>query len=375
MSAAAPPATIVVPTRDRAGYLDVALRSFRPQAADAGAEVIVVVDGYDPESVVVAAAARSARDRARRAARTERRAQRRLEGRRRRAGDLRRRRRRGAAHVAALAARGGRGDARARRLRRADPRRHRRRRAARSCGRDTPPITTLDHGAADVDVARRLEREPRDPQSRARDGRRLRRVDPGRRRRRGGVAGALPLDRRPASATSPPQDWSTAASGPDATLRALARAQYHRGRAARRQDVRKGVAPSLAGELRARRRLRRAHARARLPQRRHAHRPRARPHAGGAARDRAPHAGRRRSDATGHRRTGRPAGPTDWASGESGIVGGVRLGVRTRVEDALLDARRWATLEPLAPARAPRAKRRRAAACSRSGSSARTART
>jgi hypothetical protein len=38
--------------------------------------------------------------------------------------------------------------------------------------------------------------------------------------------------------------------------------------------------------------------------------------------------------------------PLDWASGESGIVGGVRLGVRTRVEDALLDARRWATLEP-----------------------------
>jgi hypothetical protein len=41
------------------------------------------------------------------------------------------------------------------------------------------------------------------------------------------------------------------------------------------------------------------------------------------------------------------AGPTDWASGESGIVGGIRLGVRTRVEDALLDARRWATGEPL----------------------------
>ncbi len=46
------------------------------------------------------------------------------------------------------------------------------------------------------------------------------------------------------------------------------------------------------------------------------------------------------------------AGPTDWASGESGIVGGIRLGVRTRVEDALLDARRWATLEPLRLARA-----------------------
>jgi len=50
--------------------------------------------------------------------------------------------------------------------------------------------------------------------------------------------------------------------------------------------------------------------------------------------------------------TAEHAGPTDWASGESGIVGGIRLGVRTRVEDALLDARRWATLEPLRLARA-----------------------
>jgi hypothetical protein len=49
-----------------------------------------------------------------------------------------------------------------------------------------------------------------------------------------------------------------------------------------------------------------------------------------------------------------PVGPTDWASGESGIVGGIRLGVRTRAEDALLDARRWATLEPLRLARAAR---------------------
>lgn len=48
------------------------------------------------------------------------------------------------------------------------------------------------------------------------------------------------------------------------------------------------------------------------------------------------------------------SGPLDWASGESGIVGGVRLGVRTRVQDALLDARRWATLEPLRLRRAAR---------------------
>ena len=47
-------------------------------------------------------------------------------------------------------------------------------------------------------------------------------------------------------------------------------------------------------------------------------------------------------------------GPADWASGESGIVAGVRLGVRTRAEDALLDARRWATLQPLRLARAAR---------------------
>jgi len=50
------------------------------------------------------------------------------------------------------------------------------------------------------------------------------------------------------------------------------------------------------------------------------------------------------------------ASPADvpWASGESGIVGGVRAGMRTRVQDALLDARRWATLEPPRLARAAR---------------------
>ncbi len=40
-----PPASIIVPTRDRADYLDVALRSIAPQAAEHGAEVIVVDDG------------------------------------------------------------------------------------------------------------------------------------------------------------------------------------------------------------------------------------------------------------------------------------------------------------------------------------------
>jgi len=44
----------------------------------------------------------------------------------------------------------------------------------------------------------------------------------------------------------------------------------------------------------------------------------------------------------------------DWVSGESGIVGGIRLGVRTRAEDALLDARRALTLQPWRLRRAAR---------------------
>ncbi|MCW3006508.1 MAG: hypothetical protein JWP17_1134, partial [Solirubrobacterales bacterium] len=48
----APPPTvsIAIPTRDRAAYLDVALRSLGRE----GAEVLVVVDGPDPESAAVA---------------------------------------------------------------------------------------------------------------------------------------------------------------------------------------------------------------------------------------------------------------------------------------------------------------------------------
>jgi GT2 family glycosyltransferase len=41
----APLASIIVPTRERAGYLDVALASIAPQAAAAGAELLVVDDG------------------------------------------------------------------------------------------------------------------------------------------------------------------------------------------------------------------------------------------------------------------------------------------------------------------------------------------
>ena len=49
-----PTATIVLPTRDRAAYLDVALRSIVPQAREHGAEMLVVTDGPDPASEAVA---------------------------------------------------------------------------------------------------------------------------------------------------------------------------------------------------------------------------------------------------------------------------------------------------------------------------------
>jgi GT2 family glycosyltransferase len=45
MMAKPPPASVIVPTRDRPRYLDVALASIAPQAAAHGAEVIVVDDG------------------------------------------------------------------------------------------------------------------------------------------------------------------------------------------------------------------------------------------------------------------------------------------------------------------------------------------
>jgi GT2 family glycosyltransferase len=53
-SLAAPVASIVIPTRKRPGYLDAALASVVPQAELAGAEVIVVNDGGDPATTEVA---------------------------------------------------------------------------------------------------------------------------------------------------------------------------------------------------------------------------------------------------------------------------------------------------------------------------------
>ena len=121
--------------------------------------------------------------------------------------------------------------------------------APRSCGREPPPITTLDLGPEDTDARfawganmaiRRsaLERVgPFDPS--LEDGgdeqewqERLRTDKPGARVLY--VAAAAVEHRR---------------AGRDARLRALCRASLLRGRAARRFDARRGRAPSLGGEL------------------------------------------------------------------------------------------------------------------------------
>lgn len=250
MSAAAPPATIVVPTRDRAGYLDVALRSLAPQATDAGAELIVVLDGPDAASAAVAE-----RHGARIVALPQ-------------PSGLNAARNRGwttaagqlvvfvdddveappgwlAALVAAAAATPERdvfaGPIRAVLEGNGLVARH-------SCGREPAPITTLDAGPADRDVEagwganlaiRRAALETVGGFDEAIGGGGDEEEWQQRYRSTGGrvrYVAAAGLDHRRIPA--------------DATLRALARAQYRRGRAVRRWDAHRGEAPSLAAELR-----------------------------------------------------------------------------------------------------------------------------
>ncbi len=243
-----PTATIVIPTRCRADYLEVTLRSVLGQARPAGAEVLVVSDGIDPGAEAVCArhgvrllalarplGANAARNAALRAS----------------SGDpvvfidddveapegwL-------AAMLEGVAAAGDRdvfgGPIRAR-LEGGGP---------RACGREPPPITTLDHGPADRDVAlvwsanmairRRAFELAGEFDETITGGRGDEEEWEHRYRASGGrvryLARAGLVHRR---------------SARDATVRALARAAYRQGRAARRNDVRKGTPPSLRGELR-----------------------------------------------------------------------------------------------------------------------------
>ena len=236
----------MIPTRGRPAYLDVALASIVPQAADEDAELIVVNDGGDPGTAAVAArhgaavvvpatpGANAARNAGIATA----------------CGDLivlldddveapagwl-------ANLLAGVAAAPGHdvfgGPIRAR-LEGGGP---------RSCGREAPPVTTLDRGPVDRDVdlvwsanmairrsaVERVGRFDEDLRGRGEEEAWERRY-----RALGGrvrYVAAAGLDHRRTAA--------------DATLARLARAAFAHGRNARRYDVRKGAAPSLAGELR-----------------------------------------------------------------------------------------------------------------------------
>jgi glycosyltransferase involved in cell wall biosynthesis len=243
----APTASIVIPTLGRPDYLDVALRSVVPQARAAGAEVLVVTDGPDPatdtvarhhEVRVVSLPTRSGLNATRNAGLSAA------------SGDpivlidddvsapdgwL-------AAMLEGIRAApehdvfGG-------------PIRPRfEGRAPHGCGREPPPITTLDFGRGDRDVPL--------------------------------VWGANMAIRRSAlarigrfedsmSGLGDEEEWEErykakggrirylAAAGlehrrvaEDSRLRSLARARYRQGREARRNDLRKGAAPPLRGEVR-----------------------------------------------------------------------------------------------------------------------------
>ena len=260
-----PPASIVIPTRARLDYLEVALASIAAQAADAGAEVLVI----DDAGPSLAARALAARFGARyephpaplglNVARNTRRGA--LE---RRAGGVRRRRHQGEPGVAASAAR--------RRAR--APRRGRVHRSDQALPRGSAAAHVRARGPADHVAGPGARGHPRaicmgrqhgDPPQRARARRTVRRLARAW-RRRAGVAG--PPDRRPsgrhwrgsvalqATAERPVRRRAAVdhrRAGADARLAPLARGAYVRGRAARRFDVRDGAgagAGARAGDAR-----------------------------------------------------------------------------------------------------------------------------
>lgn len=319
-------ATIIIPTRGRPDYLDATLGSVAPQAAQAGAEVLVADDSADAETVRVA----------------------------------------GRHDVRVVFTGGGRGANAARNAGVAassgDPvvfldddirapegwlRSLLDGIAAapdvdvfggpitpvieggpRSCGREGAPITTLDHGLADGEIGlvwsanmairrRALERvgafdETIRGRGEEEDWERRYAALGGRIRY---LAAAGVEHRR---------------IGADAHLRALARSAYALGRTARRYDMRKGAAPTLRAELRVL--------------------------AGCAA-----HVVRRRCPnmiAVGAQAAGRvrealsepgaviDVGGDDFLSGESGEVSGIRATARALAGDALCDLAALASAEP-----------------------------
>lgn len=319
-------ATIIIPTRGRPGYLDVTLASVVPQAAQAGAELLVVDDGRDATTVRVAArhgvkvlstgggrGANAARN-AGVAATT---------------GDpvvfidddihapegWLRALLDGAAETPDADVFGG-------------PITAEIEHGPRSCGREGAPITTLDLGSEDRDAElvwsanmairrRALERVgPFDETIRGRgeeeDWERRHAALGGRIRY---VAGAGVVHRR---------------AGADARLPALARSAYALGRTARRYDIQKGTAPTLRAELRVLAGC-----------------------AGHAIRRRCPNMIAVGAQAAGRAREALAepgavidVGGDDFLSGESGEVSGIRATTHALLGDALGDALALARAEP-----------------------------
>jgi GT2 family glycosyltransferase len=348
--AVAPTASIVIPTRGRPDYLDVTLASIVPQASDADAEVLVVNDGDEPAARAVAS---------RHGAHVIR---------------LREPSGANAARNAGVAeARGpllvfidddieappgwldaiiaGARDApevdvfggpiRAR-LEGGGP---------RACGREPAPITTLELGAVDRDVAmvwsanmavRRVAFERIGPfdevlagSGEEEDWLRRYAAQGGRVRY---LVGAGVDHRRTAA---------------DATLSALSRTAYGRGRAARRYDTFKGTQPPLAGELRTL-----AGCAWHIVRRRCASGVVLFAHSAGRVREALAERGTPAAPAP--PRSEEPAPIDDFLSGASGQVAGIRLTSRAIATDLLQDAVVLARLEPWrlrrAAARWPRRK-------------------
>jgi glycosyltransferase involved in cell wall biosynthesis len=242
-----PTASIVIPTRGRPGYLDVALRSIVPQAAAAGAEVVVVSDGDESPTAEVAIGhdvklIRLAPPRGANAARNS--------GAGAAGGDLlvfvdddiaAPRGWLGALLAGVASAPGHEafgGPIRAR-MEGGGP---------RACGREAAPITTLDHGASDRDVDMVWSANMAI--------------------RRSAFDRIGPFDEH-LGGCGEEEDWLRrlhaagglvrylAAAGvdhrrtaEDARLRSLARTAYGRGRAARRYDAHRGQAATTRHELR-----------------------------------------------------------------------------------------------------------------------------
>ncbi len=242
-----PRATIAIPTRARTGYLEVTLASVVPQAASAGVDVLVVSDGPDDGTEIVARRhdvrlvalpARSGLNAARNAAVAATESElimfidddvetpagwleAMLEG------------------IRAAPDHDVFGGPIRARLEGGGP---------RACGREPAPITTLDLGSADRDAtfvwgANMAIRRAAFERVGSFDERLTGRGDEEEWERRYVAAGG----RIRYVAEAWLEHRRTAA---DATLRKLARSAYELGRTARRNDARKGAAPSIAGELR-----------------------------------------------------------------------------------------------------------------------------